>query len=86
MHRSVCISAPVQITTLIVREPIISHQERLTNAPRRWRVKKCSFLRGASCVINFNHFICVLPLAFEGIETESDEAKLEIAVLLEGVI
>jgi len=40
----------------------------------------------AGCGIKFNHFTCVLPLAFEGIETESDEAKLEIAVLLEGVI
>ncbi|WP_292492236.1 hypothetical protein [Methanoculleus sp. 10] len=40
----------------------------------------------AGCEIKFNHFIRVLPLAFEGIETESDEAKLEIAVLLEGVI
>jgi len=49
-------------------------------------VEKCSFYEGAGCGIKFNHFICVLPLAFEGIETESGEAKLEIAVLLEGVI
>jgi len=40
----------------------------------------------AGCGIKFNHFTCVLPLAFGGTETESDEAKLEIAVLLEEVV
>jgi hypothetical protein len=46
----------------------------------------CSFYEGAGCGIKFIHFVRVLPLAFEGIETESDEVKLEIAVLLEEVI